>query len=52
MVWQIMQLFGIQNLMLFLGVTAAALLVFAALYCAMYRLTSNAYFHIVSTQNA
>ena len=52
MVWQILQLFGIQNLTLFLGVTAAALLVFAALYCAMYRLTSNAYFHIVSTQNA
>ena len=52
MVWQIMQLFGIQNLKLFLGVTGAALLVFALLYCAMYRLTSNAYYRIVSTQNA
>ena len=53
MVWQILQLFGIQNLTLFLGVTAAALLIFAALYCAMYRLTSNAYFRIVSgTQRA
>ena len=52
MVWQIMQLFGIQNLTLFLGVTAAAFLIFALLYCAMYRLTSNAYFRIVSTQNA
>lgn len=51
MVWQIMQLFGIQNLTLFLGVTGAALLVFALLYCAMYRLTSNAYYRIVSTQN-
>ena len=51
MVWQIMQLFGIQNLTLFLGVTGAALLLFALLYCAMYRLTSNAYFRIVSTQN-
>lgn len=49
MVWQIMQLFGIQNLTLFLGVTGAALLLFALLYCAMYRLTSNAYFRIVST---
>ena len=52
MVWQIMQLFGVQNLTLFLGVTAAALLAFALLYCAMYRLTSNAYFRIVSTQSA
>ena len=52
MVWQIMQLFGIQNLTLFLGVTGAALLLFALLYCAMYRLTSNAYFRIVSTGGA
>mgnify|MGYP004468563993 CR=1 FL=1 len=52
MVWQILQIFGIQNLTLFLGVTGAALLVFALLYCAMYRLTSNAYCRIVSTQNA
>lgn len=51
MVWQILQIFGIQNLTLFLGVTGAALLVFALLYCAMYRLTSNAYYRIVSTQN-
>lgn len=48
MVWQIMQLFGIQNLALFLSVTAAALALFAALYCAMYRLTSRAYYAIVS----
>ena len=34
-----------------LGVTGAALLIFALLYCAMYRLTSNAYYRIVSTQN-
>ena len=52
MVWQILQLFGIQNLTLFLGVTGTALLVFALLYCAMYYLTSNAYCRIVSTQNA
>jgi len=52
MVWQILQLFGIQNLKLFLGVTGTALLIFALLYCAMYRLTSNAYYRIVSTQNA
>ena len=51
MVWQILQIFGIQNQTLFLGVTGAALLVFALLYCAMYRLTSNAYYRIVSTQN-
>ena len=51
MVWQILQLFGIQNLTLFLGVTGTALLVFALLYCAMYRLTSNAYYRIVSTQS-
>ena len=41
MVWQIMQLFGIQNLTLFLGVSGA-----------MYRLTSNAYFRSVSTGGA
>ena len=52
MVWQILQLFGIQNLTLFLGVTGTALLVFALLYCAMYCLTSNAYYRIVSTKNA
>ena len=52
MVWQIMQLFGIQNLTLFLGVTVAAFLLFALLYCAMYRLTSNAYYRIVSARNA
>ena len=51
MVWQILQIFGIQNQTLFLGVTGAALLIFALLYCAMYRLTSNAYYRIVSTQN-
>jgi len=33
-------------------VTGAALLLFALLYCAMYRLTSNAYFRIVSTGGA
>lgn len=47
MVWQIMQLFGIRNLALFLGVTAAALGVFAVVYGAMYRLTSRAYYGIV-----
>ena len=52
MVWQILPLFGIQSLTLFLGVTGTALLIFALLYCAMYRLTSNAYYRIVSTQNA
>ena len=37
---------------LLIGVTGAALLLFALLYCAMYRLTSNAYFRIVSTGGA
>ncbi len=49
MIWRILQLFNLHNLPLVLGVTGAAFVLFTALYCVMYRLTSNAYFRIVST---
>ena len=47
MIWRILRLFGLQNLPLVLGVTAAACVLFAALYCAACRLTSNAYCRVV-----
>lgn len=43
------EFFLLYGSLFFLGVTAAALLLFALLYCAMYRLTSNAYYRIVSS---
>lgn len=49
MIWRILQLFNLRNLTLVLCVTGAAFVLFAVLYCVMYRLTSNAYFRIVST---
>ena len=47
MIWRILRLFGLQNLPLVLGVTAAACVLFAVLYCAACRLTSNAYCRVV-----
>ena len=47
MIWRILQLFGLRNLPLVLGVTACACAVFAVLYCAACRLTSNAYCRVV-----
>ena len=47
MIWRILQLFGLKNLPLVLATTAATCAVFAALYCAACRLTSNAYCRVV-----
>lgn len=48
MVWKLLQLFNLQNPGLFLTVTACAYLVFAVFYAIVYRLTSNAYYTLVS----
>ena len=47
MIWRILQLFGLRNLPLVLGVTVCACVVFTLLYCAACRLTSNAYCRVV-----
>lgn len=49
MVWRMLQMFGLENLLLVLGITGAAFVIFALIYCLMYRLTSNAYVSIVSS---
>ena len=48
LVWRILQLFLLSNLRLLICVTAGAYLVFALMYILVYRLTSNAYYNIVS----
>ncbi len=48
LVWKILQLFGLTNLKLLIFVTIGCYLVFALLYTLVYRLTSNAYYTIVS----
>ena len=48
LVWRILQLFMLSNLKLLILVTLGAYLVFALLYTLVYRLTSNAYYNIVS----
>ncbi len=48
LVWRILQLFELSNLKLLIFVTIGAYLVFALLYTLVYRLTSNAYYNIVS----
>ena len=48
LVWRILQLFELSNLRLLIFVTIGAYLVFALLYTLVYRLTSNAYYNIVS----
>ncbi len=48
LVWRVLQLFELSNLKLLIFVTLGAYLVFALLYTLVYRLTSNAYFGIVS----
>ena len=48
MLWRILQLFGLKNLPLVLAATAGACAVFAVLYCAACRLTSNAYYRLVN----
>ena len=48
MVYKLLMLFSIYNLRLFILTTAVSVLVFAAFYAVVYRLTSNAYYGIVS----
>ena len=48
LVWKILQLFSLKNLPLLIWVTVGCYLVFALLYALVYRLTSNAYYKIVS----
>lgn len=52
LIWKILQLFGLQHLSVVLAITAGCVALFALLYCLMYRLTSNAYFSIVSNGSA
>ena len=51
MIRQLLQLLNLSNLQLFALVTLISFGVFALFYTAVYRLTSNAYYHIVSDRN-
>lgn len=48
MICQLLQLFNLQNRQLFTLATVISFAVFALFYALVYRLTSNAYYHIVS----
>ena len=48
LVWKILQLFELNNKKLLILVTLGCFLVFALFYAAVYRITSNTYFGIVS----
>lgn len=47
-IWKLLQLFNFTNLKLMILVTVGCFLVFALVYGIAYKLTSDAYFHIVS----
>ena len=47
-IWKLLQLFNFTNLTLMILVTVGCFLVFALVYAFVYKLTSNAYFSIVS----
>lgn len=47
-IWKLLQLFNFTNLKLMILVTVGCFLVFALVYAFVYKLTSNAYFSIVS----
>lgn len=49
MVWKMLQMFGLRNLPLFIGVTAATYAGFGVFYAVIYKLTAGAYYSIVST---
>lgn len=51
-IWKLLQLFNFTNLMLMIIVTVECFLVFALVYGIVYKLTSNAYFSIVSGAKA
>ncbi|MBQ3011492.1 MAG: ABC transporter permease [Methanocorpusculum sp.] len=48
---KLLLLFNLDNVLLFVGTCAVSLLVFGVFYVLVYRITSNAYFKIVSGQN-
>ena len=50
-VWKLLQLFSLSNMKLMIFVTFCSFLVFALLYALVYKITSNAYFTIVSGRN-
>ena len=48
MVWKVLQILGFRNLGLMIAVTAVCFAVFALIYVVVYKITSNAYYAIVS----
>jgi len=48
MVWKLLQLFSFHDQQLVIGVTFCSFLVFGLFYTLVYRMTANAYYHIVS----
>lgn len=46
--WKMLQMFNFTNMYLMISVTAAGYAIFAAVYVIVYRITSNAYYAIVS----
>ena len=48
MIWRLLQMFNLRNLNLLIIVTIGAFLIFALFYGIIYRITSNAYYSIVS----
>ena len=51
-IWKLLQLFNFTNLMLMIIVTVGCFLVFALVCGIVYKLTSNAYFSVVSGAKA
>lgn len=51
-IWKLLQLFYLSNLQLMIIVTATAFLITGAFYTLVYKITSNAYFTIVSGREA
>ncbi|NLH02357.1 MAG: ABC transporter permease [Clostridiales bacterium] len=47
-IWKLLQLFGFSNLLLMIIVTVSFFFVFGICYTFVYKLTANAYYHIVS----
>ena len=48
LVWKLLQLFNISNIILMIVVTGCCFLIFGVAYALVYKITSNAYFSIVS----
>lgn len=48
--WKLLRLFSFTNIRLMIGVTVASFCAFAVIYACVYKITSNAYYSIVSGQ--